>query len=160
MIEIHAKRPDRPSEITKRFAKSRRVFARKLGSDSVSICQCVRENIPLLCEEGNILPKPKLPNFKLSHDKDEFIADDEIASIIVYTSIMPTDLAQISNILGRSPSLPQPGSAERATASRPSQYQRRAKFAHWQPHRASGQETITVCKRPRALQESSRRLLR
>src|SRR5437667_3235458 len=99
LIEIHAKRPDRPSEITKRFAKSRRVFARKLGSDSVSICQCVRENIPLLCEEGNILPKPKLPNFKLSHDKDEFIADDEIASIIVYTSIMPTDLAQISNIL-------------------------------------------------------------
>src|SRR5437773_1534991 len=151
MIEIHAKRPDRPSEITKRFAKSRRVFARKLGSDSVSICQCVRENI---------LPKPKLPNFKLSHDKDEFIADDEIASIIVYTSIMPTDLAQISNILGRSPSLPAPGSAERAPASRPSQYQRRAKFAHWQPHRASAQETITVCKRPRALQESSRRLLR
>jgi len=37
------------------------------GSDSVSICQCVRENIPLLAEEGNILPKPKLPNFKLSH---------------------------------------------------------------------------------------------
>jgi len=30
-------------------------------------CQCVRENIPLLAEEGNILPKPKLPNFKLSH---------------------------------------------------------------------------------------------